>query len=377
VWAVWAARRARTSGRLRAAALAGVLAGAATLAKFSGLLFAVALAAWIAAIPGSPRRRLARLATFLGATLLVLYAAYGFPPPGMLHGWPTPLPRAVTDGIAAQLAEAPYPAYLLGELREGGGWASYHLVAFLVKTPLPVLAILALGLGCAVRGRRRELALPLVMAVVYFAAFGAATKKNVGVRYILPALPLLHVAASAAYGFRWRALPWGLTLLAVAAGVSASGAPLASFNGVERFLGGKRAVLVDSNLDWGQALPDLREWQARHGIKVVQLAYFGRVDPSIYGVRWRTLPSTPVRGPVAISATFAVGRPYAVLMKEKQHLEPTRAWTHVDTWSWLAGVKPEAELGGGAILVWQDVGPALDAAEAARAGDEKGAKRRR
>lgn len=377
IWSVWAARRARQSDKLRTCAMAGALAGAAALAKFSGLLFVVALAAWIAGVRGSGRERLVRVATFLGAALFLLYAAYGFPPPGMLRGFPTPLPRGVADGIEAQLAEAPYPAYLLGELREGGGWAHYHLVAFLVKTPLPALALFALGGWCALRARRKEFAIPSLVAIVYVAAFGAATEKNVGIRYVLPALPLLHVLAAAALSFRWRIVPWTLTLLAVAAGVAASAAPLASFNGIERLLGGKRAVLVDSNLDWGQALPDLREWEERNGLKVVQLAYFGRVDPAIYGVRWRSLPSTPTRGPVAISATFAVGRPYAVLVKEKTYEDPTRAWSNVDTWSWLRGIPPEEELGGGAILVWKDIGPALDAAKAAKLNRTERSKRRK
>jgi hypothetical protein len=276
------------------------------------------------------------------------------------------------DGIEAQLAEAPYPAYLLGQLREGGGWASYHVVAFLVKTPLAVLALLLLALWRVVRERRTEFAVPLLVAVVFFAAFGAATKKNVGLRYVLPVFPLAHVACAAAYGGRRRVIPWALTALAVASGIAASRAPLASFNGVERFLGGKRAVLVDSNLDWGQALPDLRDWQQRNGIETVQLAYFGRIDPSLYGIRWRTLPSKPVRGPVAISATFAVGRPYSVLMKERPFLPPTRAWSTAQTWSWIKDVPPEEELGGGAILVWKDVGPAYDAAMAAQKDAKKG-----
>jgi hypothetical protein len=122
-------------------------------------------------------------------------------------------------------------------------------------------------------------------------------------------------------------------------------------------------MLVDSNLDWGQALPELRDWQRRNGVETVQLAYFGRIDPSIYGVRWRTLQSKPVRGAVAISATCAVGRPYAVLMKERPFLEPKRAWSAPDTWKWLADLPPDEELGGGAILVWKDIGEAWDRAK--------------
>ncbi len=365
VWTIWAAARAWRRGGVGWAGAAGALAAAATLAKFPGLLFA-AVAGAAVVLPPAPRR-LARGAAFAGAFLLPLYAAYGFPLPGLFRGIPTPLPGDMVAGLEAQLAEAPYPAFLLGTLREDGGWVHYHLVAVLVKTPLPALALFAFGAWCALRERRRAALLPLLAAAVFFAAFGAATRKNVGLRYVLPVLPLLQATAAAAFVPRAgapriaRALPWALLAGAGLSGIAASGAPLAYFNGVERLLGGKRAVLVDSNLDWGQALPDLRAWQKREHVDSVQLAYFGRIDPSIYGVSWHSLPSHPVRGPVALSATFAAGRPYAVLVKEKPGARTTRAWSSPDTWAWLAGVPPDEELGGGAILVWKDVGKARDA----------------
>ncbi len=365
VWTVWAAGRAWPRGGLGWAAGAGALAAGATLAKFPGLLFAAVAGAVVVLAPAP--RRAARAGTFAAAFLLPLYAAYGFPPPGMFHGVPTPFPAGMVAGIGAQLAEAPYPAFLLGTLREDGGWPHYHLVALLVKTPLPALALFAWGAWRATRERRRAALLPMIAAAVFFVAFGAATRKNVGLRYVLPVLPLLQATAAAAFVPRAgasrlaRGFPWALLGVAVLAGAGASGAPLAYFNGAERLLGGKRAVLVDSNLDWGQALPDLRDWQKRERVDSVQLAYFGRIDPSIYGVSWHSLPSHPVRGPVALSATFAAGRPYAVLVKEKPGARTTRAWSSPDTWAWLAGVPPDEELGGGAILVWKDVGKARDA----------------
>ncbi len=49
-------------------------------------------------------------------------------------------------------------------------------------------------------------------------------------------------------------------------------------------------ILVDSNLDWGQDLPALRETMAGMNIDVVNLAYFGKAAPEQYGVRYRPLP---------------------------------------------------------------------------------------
>jgi hypothetical protein len=359
LWASWAAHRAIRSGSFRWTAAAGVLAAAAVLAKFSGLLLLPLLAVAVAAGTGSARARLTRFALFSAVVLVALYAAWGFPPPGRLAGAPTLLPAPLTEGIAAQLDEPPYPAYLLGEVREGG-WPWYYVVAFLVKVPLPAIALFVLAAVVALRERRADCALPWIVAAVFFAALGFGTKKNVGLRYVLPVLPLLHVASAAALGAiapAVRRTAAGLVVLAVGLGVAASGTPIAHFNGVERLLGGKRHVLCDSNLDWGQALPDLRDWMRREEIDSIRLAYFGRVDPSLYGIEWSTLPAEPVNGPVAISATLAVGRPYVVLFKERPFLEPVPAWSRPDTWAWIRERRPDMELGGGAILAWRDLRP--------------------
>jgi hypothetical protein len=78
-------------------------------------------------------------------------------------------------------------------------------------------------------------------------------------------------------------------------------------------------ILVDSNLDWGQDLPALRQVMAERGIESVNLAYFGKAVPEAYGVAYRPLPGylrfmqgrepaaynpyTPEPGWYAISAT--------------------------------------------------------------------------
>ena len=103
----------------------------------------------------------------------------------------------------------------------------------------------------------------------------------------------------------------------------------------------------------------------REGIDAVQLAYFGRVDPSIYGVNWWTLKTEPVHGAVALSATFASGRPYVVRVKRRPVLEATLGWSDAGSWDWLRDVPPDEELGGGALLVWKDAGAAREAATGA------------
>ncbi len=57
---------------------------------------------------------------------------------------------------------------------------------------------------------------------------------------------------------------------------------------------GSRRYLLDSNLDWGQDLLELRSWLARRPQPApLALAYFGTVDPQIAGIPFRLPPRDP------------------------------------------------------------------------------------
>ena len=49
--------------------------------------------------------------------------------------------------------------------------------------------------------------------------------------------------------------------------------------------------MVDSNLDWGQDLKELKTYMDKEGIETVKLSYFGTADPRQYGIRHDVLPS--------------------------------------------------------------------------------------
>jgi hypothetical protein len=98
-------------------------------------------------------------------------------------------------------------------------------------------------------------------------------------------------------------------------------------------------LLGDSNLDWGQDLPLLAQWQRQHpGVKLY-LSYFGSADPEYYGIHADSIagdysrpPSAQVvptkPGVLAISATNLQGMyrvsenaQYAELLKTKKPRE--------------------------------------------------------
>ena len=43
---------------------------------------------------------------------------------------------------------------------------------------------------------------------------------------------------------------------------------------------------LDANYDWGQDLFLLRRWMRAEKIDEVDLLYFGKVDPAVYGIRY-------------------------------------------------------------------------------------------
>jgi len=67
--------------------------------------------------------------------------------------------------------------------------------------------------------------------------------------------------------------------------------------------------LTDSNLDWGQGLISLRDYEWQHPREQLYLAYFGSINPALYGVRATPLaPEERVTGRVVIGASCLSGQ---------------------------------------------------------------------
>ena len=259
------------------------------------------------------------------------------------------LPEAFLFGFAHVLRSRRY-GFMNGRLYDGGTPA-YFPFAFAVKTPLGlwVLALLA-GVAIAVRcrhggtgrsagggrppgGRVRSglyRATPLLSLFGVYWVFALTSGINIGIRHILPVFPPLFVMVGAAG--RWltpkrrrREGAQGVPALPAGSPVGRGGRPvragdsraialgaltvaalgwlafeslrirphyLAYFNQLAGGPEQAHKVLVDSCLDWGQDLPGLRDWLARHGIDgseraPVYLGYFGHALPRYYGIPGR------------------------------------------------------------------------------------------
>ena len=210
------------------------------------------------------------------------------------------------------------PSYLLGERRMQGWWY-YYLVAMAVKVPP---AIWFLVLVRAVSARRADVLIP-ASACLFLLAASLGSGRNYGVRYLLPAAPFLIVWISAlAQGRGREILAVGIGLAGLVA--TAAGAHPRELSYFPAFVGGPRggrAILADSNLDWGQGLRELATFQEnRPECRDLSLYYFGDTRPSHYGVVGEVfvidastshpdLPSRfdPLRTFVAVSSSLQFG----------------------------------------------------------------------
>jgi 4-amino-4-deoxy-L-arabinose transferase-like glycosyltransferase len=325
--------------RPRAVAVAalGLSLGACAAVKFTGLLY-FPLAVLLAALarPARPLRRPLAAALLLG--LVALHAAYGFhgsaarvgdftfssapfrAAQALLPRWlPAFLPFHFVRALDEQLAEPAYLAYLGGTFNQEG-FFSYYLVALLVKTPLATLLLALLAWSARWRPTRRE-RISLAFAALLFVFFSLGRHKNIGVRYLLFLFPLIAVwcARVVAHGGslagRLTRLQAALALAACLFVGTAVAWPdyIAYFSPVAGGGDGGHRYLLDSNLDWGQGLIELRDFLAKNGVPSVKLAYAGRVRPELYGIRYETLrDGAPVSGVVAVSANLLWGRTYFV-----------------------------------------------------------------
>jgi hypothetical protein len=336
------------AGALRAAA-AGVLAGGAVATKFSALalgpIFALQLASWWWRSGGgepsihgaAPRQRgVVRWSGELASIALIAYAviwgAYGFryaasPDPSydplstMQFGpraWPPALaplaahqllPEALLAGIAelGHHAQAGHSGFALGMYSQHGWWW-YLPLAFLVKNPVSLLALVSLGVFAWWRGRRTSSGAALVdgraaprrtwgtaiaAAAAVCAGIAMASPLAMGIRHLLLAFPFAFVACGAAAslgrggaGGRWTRRCVGVLVVGlVAECLVESPHHLAYFNAPTLALAPREHVLTDSNLDWGQDLGRLKRYMDAHGVERIKLAYFGMASPRQLGLR--------------------------------------------------------------------------------------------
>lgn len=383
LFAAW--RWARTES-WSAALLVGVLLGLAQATKFTAiLLYPILTCVWLARFLRAPSRS-AGAATYrsrrtllvqpvasIALSLAVLCASYGFSGVGTplrdftfqsgamqtiaillspVDGLPVPAPADWINGIDAQrfVMEQPHPVYLDGKWNVTG-FRSYYVMTLLYKLPHGFQALLALSAGCVLMGRcRRRWGVQALLLFPAALLIGVASLSGMqlGVRYVLPALPLMMLFASQlaipveARGLMVQRVAWCVIAAGCLWSLRHHPHHLAYFNEAAGGPVGGRERLLDSNLDWGQDLYLVKSFMEEQELDEINLAYFGTLWPERLGVNY-TVPSGAALTPgwYAISVNFVMGRSHRVHDPD----DPDRA-VQFDEFASLREMEPVRTLGG-------------------------------
>jgi len=278
---------------------------------------------------------------------------------------PLPVPSAYLEMIKFQkkLVANSGGVYFAGKIYDQGLWY-LMFISFLIKTPVPLLIALLLSLAFTIKSFRetREEWMAVIFVSFIFFIFSYLSNINVGIRYVLPVFPFVHVLASrfiSEIDFRNKWLSFSIGGLCIWYLISSVGIYphyLAYFN--ESIGGPKKGYkyLVDSNLDWGQDLKGLKHYMDEKGIDKIKLAYFGSADANYYGINYDYLPAVgltpkepgqywwyeidqkhrydpgPQKGHIAVSATLVASPGW---LKSKFH----------ETYEWLREHEPVDQIG--------------------------------
>ena len=322
-YAFWLFTRAPTIPRLIGA---GLGCGLALLAKFSAVLLIPLFGVWAILVarrrkgsPGSlgaasitPGRMALSLAAILAIGFFV--TSLGYFAPGRVDLYLRGLLQVGFNVRPGTLY------YLMGDFTPDH-FPHYFLVAFLVKTPIPILVLVGLRILADLIHRDRDAHdLPfLLLPVVAFALAASLWAENIGLRYILPIYPFLfvyasglvsHRAARAATTRAMRVARPALALLAVflvTTTLRAFPDHLAYFNEAVGGPANGLRYLDDSNIDWGQDFKRLKRYLDRKGIERPKLIYSSAFDPALYGIDAEPVPATQLLEPDPPPGVYVVG----------------------------------------------------------------------
>jgi hypothetical protein len=190
--------------------------------------------------------------------------------PGWIRNTPIPMPSCFL-GIARLMLHNHFghAAYLNGEVR-GDGWWYYFPEVFVLKTPLGFLAALLVATIVFVAGRRWTAwpyaAILIPPAIVL--ASSMASKLDIGVRYLLPAIPFLYLFAT--MQLARGTLVWLLGILMLFTAIETAVVHPDYMSYFNLAVGGPAhgdRYALDNNLDWNQDVLRLATWieQNAHG----------------------------------------------------------------------------------------------------------------
>jgi len=387
--AFWRAWRLGQFWSRRDVGYLGASIGIACLVKFTGvLLFALApvtvlISAIIAHQNSAVRQTIYRTIAFVMIAVLVINAGYLFQGTGatlksysfqssalqsiqktfsVVGSLPVLVPYSFVTGIDHQkmMLESAHPVFLNRE-RSEDGFRSYYFYVLAWKLPHAFQVLFLLTMWTWFRGRRLKATntgslagtaisgkfLALLLPTAVLLTIGTFSGMQLGLRYVLPAMPLLFVCVSQSISSPWlnrsklmTFSAWGIVICSIAA-VRFHPHHIAYFNELAGGPDNGINLLSDSNIDWGQDLIALKQYLNKHPeIENIRLAYFGTFPPGELGIQYELPSRTPEPGWYVLSVNIIQGRPNPL-----RRQDGSTDNTSIDPFSYIRFFRPVATIG--------------------------------
>ena len=236
-------------------------------------------------------------------------------------------------------------AYLNGQYSNFGWWW-YFPFALLVKTPFATLLALLLASVALTRAvqkfqlRLHPGFLVIGAASLLYLLWSLTSNINLGVRHVFPVylavFTTIGVFGAQVIARGKRQLRWllgGIGILYFLTSILAYPTYTAYFSEIVGGTANGPKYLVDSNIDWGQAVKRLKSFLVAENIPYVCMSYFGQANLTTYGIDYRYLQTQDdPHAPADVNCVVAIS--------------VTSILSHDGAYWWLRAYEPDARIGG-------------------------------
>jgi 4-amino-4-deoxy-L-arabinose transferase-like glycosyltransferase len=226
-----------------------------------------------------------------------------------------------------------FSIYLMGKYSKNGFWY-YYPIAFLIKTPIPIIIFLIITLIFLKKTKVKEILGErlVIIFILFFTSISFLSRLQLGIRYILPLYPFLHIFLGRVATIRfkkeriYKTIVFFLSLWYLIGTINTYPHYIPYFNELVGGPDNGYKFLRDSNIDYGQDLKFLAGLLKELGIKKVKLFYFGEALPDYYGIDYENITDDDLIQPEK-------GKYYAISVQ------------YLDAFKWTKNRKPYRKAG--------------------------------
>ncbi len=223
-----------------------------------------------------------------------------------------PIPNDYMAGLNAVSKHSlgGHAAYLMSKQSKQGWWY-YFFVTFFIKTPIPTIILLMLTIYFFKITKKEYLTeLMLIIPTVTYFLFFVINNINIGHRHILPVYPFMFVSIGRIWCVKKHWKKYLIVILSIwyiLSAVLIFPHHISYFNELAGGPNKGHKYLIDSNIDYGQDLKNLKEYIDKNNIKNINLAYWGTDSPDYRKIDYKELNCTPISGISAVSVNYKLG----------------------------------------------------------------------